>query len=121
MTVNQETAEWCGRNFYVYKPGGGWKDLPGVYIFVRLENDMWYPLYVGETESFSERPLSPGHEHWAEAVQLGMNQIHAVVVSGKDEGPRQDLEGAIYDLYKPQGHLQLNRKIPPGSKHARKQ
>ena len=115
-SMSQETAEWCSYSFHVYEPEGDWKDLPGVYIFVRLEKNTWYPLYVGETGSFSTRPLSPGHEKWAEAVQLGMNEIHALAVSGKDEGPRQAIEGAIYDRYKPEGHLQLNDKVSPGSK-----
>ena len=113
--MNQErppAANWEGYDFSVYGLDTDWHDVPGVYIFVRLKKNTWYPLYVGETGSFSKRPLSPGHEKWDKAVQLGMNEIHALVVSGQDEARRQAIEGAIYDAH----HPPLNDQVPPGSK-----
>ena len=115
--MNQEpppTANWEGYDFSVYGLDTDWNDVPGVYIFVCLTKNIWHPLYVGETGSFSGRPLSPKHEKWNEALQLGMNQIHALRVSGRKDH-RQAIEGAIYDAY----HPHLNDMVPPGSKDSR--
>ena len=72
------TAAWKGHDFYVYANNANWRDVPGVYIFAGLHQEgEWYPLYIGKTESLSER--LPTHEKWSDAQLLGATHIHARV------------------------------------------
>ena len=82
------TYRWGGHEFSVhdYDPTTDWPDVSGVYVFAKRGawtglglaqgNPMdWEPLYVGETESFKNRPLA-NHETWPAAVKLGATHIH---------------------------------------------
>ena len=63
-------------DYTVYAPSGTWNDVPGNYIFARLDqNNTWIALYIGETRSFQDRFSS--HEKWPCATRLGVTHIHA--------------------------------------------
>lgn len=78
-----EIVNWAGYQFLVYKPEDAHRALMGgIYVFAKLTSDWignrtWQALYVGQAMYFSTR--LPGHERWAEAVNLGANQIHLMV------------------------------------------
>ena len=108
------TYRWGGHEFSVhdYNTTTDWPDVSGVYVFARRVwiglglaqgNPMgWKSLYVGETESFKNRPLA-NHEKWPAAVKLGATHIHI-----RDEGMvgRKALEVHLKQKYDPR----LNRK-----------
>ncbi|HYC06218.1 MAG TPA: hypothetical protein VED40_23215 [Azospirillaceae bacterium] len=48
---------------------------PGNYMFVKLAQNVWIPLYIGETDNLSDR--LPNHERWAEVVRHGATHIMA--------------------------------------------
>ena len=74
------TADGKKHEFEVYSPNVSWNSVGGIYIFTYLQaNNYWKPLYIGQTEDFSQR--IPNHERWAEAVRRGATHIHVKVVS----------------------------------------
>ena len=103
------TSTWAGREFKVhdYNTTTDWPDVSGVYVFAKRVwiglglgqgNPMdWKSLYVGETESFKNRPLA-NHEKWPAAVKLGATHIHI-----RHEGTitRKALELKLRDELKP--------------------
>ena len=106
------TYRWEGYEFSVhdYDTTTDWPDVGGVYVFAKqvwIElaqgNPMdWEPLYVGETESFKNRPLA-NHEKWPAAVGLGATHVHI-----RNEGMvgRKTIEVHLIQKYDPR----LNRK-----------
>ena len=109
------TYRWGDDEFSVhdYNTTTDWPDVGGVYVFAKRgvwielglaqENPMdWKPLYVGETESFKNRPLA-NHETWPAAVKLGATHIHT-----RNEGmiARKVFEVFLIQKYDPP----LNRK-----------
>ncbi len=80
MTV--ATCNWPGISgrtytYGIYKMEGNWNSVSGNYIFAKETSPgMWKALYVGETGNFSTR-LTPNHEEWSQALQLGATHIHA--------------------------------------------
>ena len=101
------TSTWGGDEFSVhdYDTTTDWPDVSGVYVFAKRVwiglgqgNPMgWKSLYVGETESFKNRPLA-NHEKWPAAVKLGATHIHT-----RNEGTseRKALELKLRDELKP--------------------
>ena len=79
----QQTVTWFGQSgtpysYGVYEPAGNWNDVPGNYIFARLDQSgAWVALYVGETNSFKDRFSS--HERWPCATRNGATHVHAHV------------------------------------------
>lgn len=85
------------------KPGDtAWPDCPGVYVF--LDSTPWHEryLYVGQTESFSER--LPCHDRWEDAARLGANRISILAVS--DPFERTEIEHLLIEQLQPP----LNKK-----------
>ena len=83
MTTTQQTVTWYGSSgaayqYGVYPLNTNWNDVPGNYIFTKWTANGWSPLYVGETDSFSNRLGSLGshHAHGC-ATRNGMTHIHA--------------------------------------------
>ena len=79
--MTSETALWRGYSgktyeYVVYGLNTTWNDIPGNYIFVRLVNGRWRPLYIGQTSSFQSR-ITTSHEKWPCAVEHGITHIHA--------------------------------------------
>lgn len=103
------TAQWLGEDFQVLGPPTGekWNDVPGVYLFVRIDQreQRYAPLYVGQTTSLAAR--LPGHERWHEAERLGATQVHAKVIQAP--GDRARLEENLIRTFNPP----LNRQHTP--------
>lgn len=73
------TAIWSTYAFHVCRHDDLWKNVGGIYIFAGLgRQDRWVPLYIGQTDSFSDR--IPSHEKWNQAVWQGATHVHAMVV-----------------------------------------
>ena len=83
--AGHQSVIWQGRSgiqydYEVYDPAGNWNDVPGNYIFARLDQSgVWVALYVGETRSFNGRFSS--HERWPCATRHGATHVHAHVNS----------------------------------------
>ena len=95
---------WTGADgtTYAYKkfePTAPWNDASGNYIFAKLEASGWVALYIGETESFAQR-LTPQHEKWKPAINLGMTSIFAHT-GNPDNGVRMREEQNLIRHYQP--------------------
>lgn len=64
--------------FHVCNMNGNWVNAAGLYVFSYLAKDGWFPLYVGQTDNFSNR--LPNHERKSEAIRRGATHILAVRV-----------------------------------------
>lgn len=73
-------------SFEVYTQNQNWNSLPGLYIFARPSGAKWSAIYVGQADNFATR--LPSHGRLSEAVQLGVTQIHTLVVYSKPERDR---------------------------------
>ena len=103
------TYRWGGHEFSVhdYNTTTDWPDVSGVYVFARqgwIGLQDWEPLYVGETESFKNRPLA-NHEKWPAAVKLGATHIHTLVEPGPIK--RTLVEALLIQELKPPLNTQL--------------
>ncbi|MDE2688656.1 MAG: hypothetical protein OXI16_14335 [Chloroflexota bacterium] len=81
-TQTQQQVNWIGKSglsytYTVYELSAVWLDVPGNYIFAKLEqNGFWSAIYVGETGSFKTR-LVDSHEKLLCAQQYGFTHVHA--------------------------------------------
>lgn len=74
--------------------------MPGVYMLCRREADgRRAVLYIGESGNMADR-LGPGHEHWQEALALGMDEVLVHVVA-KTPAARLAVETHLRQLYRP--------------------
>ena len=79
--MSSETLTLSDRNgnnydFEVYPTGTQFNAVQGVYVFTKRDNNLRHQiLYVGETESFKDRPLGWGHEKWGSATRAGVTHI----------------------------------------------
>ena len=63
-------------NFKVYPTGTEFYDDAGVYALTKRDDDHKHEvLYIGETESFKDRPLGWGHEKWGKATRADVTHI----------------------------------------------
>lgn len=112
MTMYQSsspaTYRWLNYWFYSYRKDGPWNPVPGLYIFVGRQKDwqnnyVWQPLYVGQTENFSDR--LGYHELWNAAVQLGATDVHAR--SENNPVLRTMIERQLIQAYQPPLNVKL--------------
>ncbi len=71
---------WPGKSgrkyaYKVFPLSQEWNDVPGNYIFAKLEAGRWSSVYIGETESLKNRHAS--HEKQECAKRNGATHIHA--------------------------------------------
>ena len=59
-------------DFDLYSKDDNLPDGAGVYIFTKKVGNEHTILYIGQTESFDDRPVSSGHEKWNCAVRNGL-------------------------------------------------
>jgi hypothetical protein len=110
-----ETAVWVGADgtrytYKVFPVNAEWNDVPGNYIFAkRATLGGWIPLYIGETGSLQDRPLSPEHEKWGCAADRGMTHIHAHT-SNPVRSVRTDEESNLRRRYSPPCNQQARRQ-----------
>ena len=100
--------------FKCYRVGSIFRDLPdfpynqGVYIFAKqFHNNVsglsdYEVLYVGQTESYKDRPVSEKHEKWEYAHRHGANCICIIAKEVTDTLDRKRIEKDIIDNYTPQ-------------------
>jgi len=77
-----DTVNWPGKSgkMYAYEiipVNASWNDVPGNYIFAKRNGSSWMPVYIGQTDSFSDR--LPNHEKRPCAGRNGATHIHAHV------------------------------------------
>ena len=89
------------------------RDLPnfphdqGIYIFAEeIHNNVsgfsdYEVLYVGQTDSFKDRPVSDKHEKWKRANSNGANFICIFTKEVPDSLERKRIEKDIIDKYAP--------------------
>lgn len=51
------TANWLGHDFEIHGLNARWSDIPGVYIFAKIDyrEVIWEAIYVGQTETLQTR------------------------------------------------------------------
>ncbi len=91
------TSDGGQYEFFVYGPDANWRQVGGVYIFSYHDGAYWRPLYVGETDDFSQR--LPNHERWGDAQKAGATHIHVRVEA--QEASRVDLEQKLIQGHQP--------------------
>jgi hypothetical protein len=101
MTIN--AVGLSGRNYtlFVHPIGTEYRDVPGVYAFVKRGHDLnWLAVYIGETGSLYRRlclELSQHHQLPA-ALREGATHLATMAVDGglsAREGIETDLRRAI--------------------------
>lgn len=98
------TVTWLSYNFEVCQKNSSWHDVGGVYIFCGLNRqNRWFPVYIGKTESFSDR--IPSHGQWDTAQSLGATHVHALVVHMEED--RSQIEEQLIRAYQPPLNQQL--------------
>ena len=103
-----ETARWLDYDFRVCGPpvvGAHWPVDPGLYVFAGEDLGGWFPIYVGQSDSFCKR--LPNHDKWQAATQLGATHVHILPVDDPDT--RGLIEYRFYQQFGPP----LNDKSPP--------
>ncbi len=100
-----ESVTWLSHEFTVYDPKTtDWNEIAGIYIFAGLNaQELWVPLYIGQTDDFHAR--LPSHERWTEAELLGATHVHAMVVSLA--ASRDTIEKELIQAYQPPLNVQL--------------
>jgi hypothetical protein len=100
-----DTHVWVGQSGKAYKyvivsiDHSNWKDEPGNYIFAKKTTSGWDAIYIGQTESFKDRPMH-GHPRTGCAKAHGGAHIHARVNSG-GKAARIKEEADLVDRHNP--------------------
>ena len=83
--------------FEVYPKDTTFNDVAGVYLFTKRDSNKTHDiLYIGETESFRDRPLGWGHEKWGSAIRMGLTHICVLQTSN-----RESIERKLIAAYNP--------------------
>lgn len=94
----QQNIKWSSYEFEINLPDADWLDVPGIYIFSKLnENKRWVAMYIGQADSLKER--FSNHEKWDEAKRKGMTRIHAMHVA--KQADRDAIEEDLIKKYQP--------------------
>lgn len=118
MAAGPKSHIFIGNNkkpylFKCYRVGSPFRDLPdfpynqGVYIFAQEfhNNETKGPdyevYYVGQTESYKDRPVSEKHEKWDCADKYGANSICIIDKEVPDTIERESIEKDLRDKYDP--------------------
>lgn len=75
------TCVWSGLSglkytYHVHSIGTSFKREPGNYIFAKVVNGAWSPVYIGQSDCLGER-CNPSHHKWDAAIRHGATHIHA--------------------------------------------
>jgi predicted GIY-YIG superfamily endonuclease len=84
----------------------GIKAVAGNYMFVRLANDGWVPVYIGIADDLQDR--IPSHERWKEAVALGATEVMAHTQANRAK--RETEEKALIKHWNPPLNIQHRRR-----------
>ena len=74
------TATWTSASgqkytYEVYPIDTSFNAVPANYIFTKIVDGRYRPLYIGQTDNLKER-ITPAHHKWACAKRNGMTHIH---------------------------------------------
>lgn len=80
------TCNWPGLSgqeyqYSIHPMATTFKKEPGNYIFAKLTDGLWDPIYFGEAESLGDRCCGT-HEKWDLAIRHGATHIHAHLNGG---------------------------------------
>jgi excinuclease UvrABC nuclease subunit len=106
MADNQ--LDWEGASgkkyaFYLHEIGTDYKDEPGNYIFARLSNNTWVPIYIGETDSLKDRlytNLTSHHKYDCAVNMNGATHFFTRITSGGEQA-RLDIETDLVHAFNP--------------------
>ena len=78
-TTRTQTIEWPGASgksytYYVYNWLNTFNSVPGNYIFCKIVNNQWVPIYIGEASDLSER--FDNHHAMPCILRNGATHIH---------------------------------------------
>lgn len=93
--VTWRGASGNSHNFQTVPFGTNFNPVSGVYIFCRqTQPGKWQALYVGETQSFSQRlnERINSHEGFRRAQRMGMTHIGVLVVPGQQNRLRTETD-----------------------------
>lgn len=115
MAAERRSLVWKGLGntqyrFWFYDHSlSGLGSQSGVYMFVRLVNGTWHPVYVGIADDLLARLTN--HERWREAVQLGATGVVAQAQASADS--RQTAERNLIGLWNPplNTHYRTDRRV----------
>ncbi len=86
LTLSDNTGEEY--TFEVYPKGTELKSVAGVYAFTKRTANQHGAqhtiLYIGQTESFEDRPLNYNHEKWFSAKEMGFTHICVLQIENRD-------------------------------------
>lgn len=105
---------WAEYQFEIHlRETPNWPDTGGVYVFAKSIPDVpgalfnphttWNALYIGQTESFSNR-IHDDHEKWMDALDRGFSYVHILRVD--DPELRESIEALLIDRYQPRLNIQ---------------
>ena len=74
------TATWTGASgrsyeYEVYPVSTLFIEVPANYIFTKIVDGRYQPLYIGQTDNLKER-ITRAHHKWACVEQQGVTHIH---------------------------------------------
>ena len=108
LNTTPQSAVWTAFDgskfeFHVYGKGMQWPDRGGVYIFAYFDGTTWWPVYIGQTNSFKARLT--GHPQWDQAVKCGAT--HVLIRYVDDALTREVLEERLIRSLQPSLNHQL--------------
>lgn len=80
-----DSIKWPGLSgneytYYIYDMPGSFKAQPGNYIFCKIVNNEWVPIYIGETSDLSDR--FENHHASSCIINSSVTHIHAHLTKG---------------------------------------
>lgn len=98
-----DKCKWTGKSgkeyeYHIRPIGTKFKKEPGNYVFAKVQNRQWTPVYIGQTSDLSERF---DFHHKADCInRQGATHVHAHL-SNKNESVRISEENDLITNYSP--------------------
>ena len=102
-TLTLEDDRGNSNEFALHPIGTNYKEEPGVYAFIREENDAWTIVYIGETDDLKDRlttRLKQHHRYQCAVVQEKASHLLTRIVGESDQA-RLNLETRLREHYDP--------------------
>ena len=92
---NQPDVYWPGKSgqeygYWISSIGSSYRDEPGNYIFAKLVNGYWKPVYIGQTNSLANRLNNHPKEQCA--IQNGATHIHAHTTPNEQSRKSEEID-----------------------------
>lgn len=108
-TVNWPGLSGTSHSFQSYPVDSSWNSVGAVYIFAKIENNSWVPVYIGKTNDLANRHAD--HEREAAAKIMGAWHLHVKVVT--TEAERSLIEQDLIAGWNPPLNVQHRTKPAP--------